>query len=267
MAVFFAYSFLVQTLIVGLLLSICAALAGVPIVLKKNSMIGDGLSHVGFGAVAIATVLGLAPLEFAIPAVIIASFFILKLEDNHKISGDSAIAIISASALALGTFLISITKGVNIDLNSYLFGNILSINNTDIIFSIILTAIILTIYLISYNKIFTLTFDEKFAKSIGVKTDFYRVLFAILCSIIVVLGMRLMGTLLISSLLIFPTLSAMQLFKKFKTVVIFSVLISALTFTLGLFISYICATPTSSTIVLSNLVTFLLVKIINLMLK
>lgn len=259
----FSYSFMTRAFIVGLLISLCASLIGVSLVLRKNSMIGDGLSHVGFGAFALATILNVAPLEFAIPIVIIVSFFILKLNDNSKIHGDSAIALISASSLAIGTFAVSVTKGVNTDINNYLFGSILSISATDVIISIILSILVIVLYIVSYNKIFAITFDEKFAASIGVKTNLYNMIFAVLCSIVVVLGMRLMGSLLISSLIIFPTISSLQLFKSFKKVVISSVFISLLSFTVGLIISYLNATPTGSTIVLVNLFVLIIFKIIS----
>ena len=260
----FSYSFMVKAFVVGILISLCASLIGVSLVLRKNSMIGDGLSHVGFGAFAVATILGFAPLEFAIPIVVIVSFLILKLNENNKIHGDSAIALISASSLAIGTFLISIT-GVNTDINNYLFGSILSINNSDVIISIILSIIVILIYIISFNKIFAITFDERFAKSIGINTNLYNIIFATLCSIVVVIGMRLMGSLLISSLIIFPTLSSLQIFKKFKSVVISSIVISLLSFIIGLVVSYLNATPTGATIVISNLVIFIIFKIISLM--
>ena len=259
----FSYSFMTRAFIVGILISLCASLIGVSLVLRRNSMIGDGLSHVGFGAFAIATILGLAPLEFAIPIVVIVSFFILKLNDNSKIHGDSAIALISASSLAIGTFAISVTKGVNTDINNYLFGSILSINEIDIIVSIVLSILVILLYIISYNKIFVITFDEKFAKSIGINTNFYNMVFASLCSIVVVLGMRLMGSLLISSLIIFPTLSSMQYFKKFKSVVISSVFIAVISFTIGLVVSYNYSTPTGATIVIINLIVFIAFKMIS----
>lgn len=263
----FSYSFMMRAFIVGLLISLCAALVGVSLVLRRNSMIGDGLSHVGFGAFAIATVLGLAPLEFAIPLVIIVSFLILKISEDSKIHGDARIALISASSLAIGTFIISVTKGVNTDINNYLFGSILSINNTDIIVSIILSIFVVLLYIVSYNKIFAITFDEKFAKSIGINTNLYNMIFASLCSIVVVLGMRLMGSLLISSLIIFPTLSSMQLFKKFKSVVISSVIISIVSFSIGLITSYMISTPTGATIVIVNLVVFIIFKVIDLIIN
>lgn len=259
----FNYSFINRAFIVGILLSVCASLIGVSLVLRKNSMIGDGLSHVGFGAFAIATVLNITPLYFALPVVLIASFLILKLNSTNKVHGDSAIALLSASALAIGTFVISITKGVNTDINTYLFGSILSINKEDVIISIILSVIIIILYTIFYNKIFAITFDEKFAKSIGIKTDLYNMIFAALCSIIVVLGMRLMGSLLISSLIIFPCITSMQIYKNFKSVVISSVIISVITFTLGLITSYLCEVPTGSTIVIMNLSLFIIFKIIS----
>ena len=258
----FSYSFMVRAFIVGLLISLCASLIGVSLVLRRNSMIGDGLSHVGFGAFAIATVLGIAPLEFALPVVIISSFFILKISDNSKIHGDSLIALMSSSSLAIGTFVVSLS-GVNTDINNYLFGSVLSINETELVISIILSIVVISLYLFSYNKIFAITFDEKFAKSIGINTNFYNMIFAILCSIVVVLGMRLMGALLISSLIIFPTLSSMQVFKNFKNVVISSVIISVVSFTIGMFISYFYTTPTGATIVIVNLCVLIIFKLLS----
>lgn len=252
----FSYSFMVRALVVGILISLCAALIGVSLVLRKNSMIGDGLSHVSFGCFALATVLGIAPLYFSLPIVIVVSFFILKLSDNNH--GDSIIALVSASSLAIGTFVVSIVPGVNIDINNYLFGSILSIGSLDIICSVILSIIVILLYILSYNKIFAITFDIKFAKSIGINTDFYNIVFSILCSVVIVLGMRLMGSLLISSLIIFPTLSSMHLFKKFKSVVISSVVISIVSFFVGLCVSFNISSPTGSTIVVVNLCIFLL---------
>lgn len=260
----FSYSFMTKAFIVGILISICASLVGISLVLKRNSMIGDGLSHVGFGAFSMATVLNFAPLEFALPIVIISSFLILRLNENSKIHGDSAIAILSSSSLAIGTFVISITKGVNTDINNYLFGSILSISNNDLILSIILSIIVIILYLLCYNQIFALTFDETFAKSIGVKTEVYNIIFACLCSVVVVLGMRLMGSLLISSLIIFPTISAMQIAKNFKGVVILAVIVSLINFVVGLTLSYFLSTPTGATIVIFNLITLIIFKIFNL---
>ena len=254
----FSFTFMQRAFIVGILISLCSSLIGVTLVLKRNSMIGDGLSHVGFGAFAIATVLGFTPLEFAIPVVMVISFLILKLDDNSNIHGDSLIALVSASSLAIGTFVISITKGVNTDINNYLFGSILSLNESDVIISIVLSIIVILLYIFLFNRIFIITFDERFAKSIGIKTNIYNIVLALICSIVVVLGMRLMGSLLISSLLIFPTITSMQIFKTFKKVVISSVFVSIISFVIGLFISYMYATPTGATIVIINLSMLLL---------
>lgn len=258
----FSYSFMNRALIVGILISLCASLIGVSLVLKKNSMIGDGLSHVAFGAFVIASILNFTPIYFAIPVVLISSFLILKINSNSRINEDAKIALLSSSSLAIGTFLVSIT-GVNTDINSYLFGSILSINNIDLITSIILSIIIISLYIISYNKIFAITFDEKFAKSIGINTELYNIIFASLCSVVVVLGMRLMGSLLISSLLIFPTISSSMCFKSFKSVVVSSGIISILTCIIGIIISYILEVPTASSIVIINLVVLFIFKIIS----
>lgn len=263
----FSYDFIIRAIIVGILISLCASLIGTSLVLRHNSMIGDGLSHVGFGAFAIATVLGIAPLKLAIPLVIISSFLILKLSSESKINGDSLIALLSASALAIGTFVISIKKGVNTDINNYLFGSILSVTKQDVILSITLLSIVLILFIFSYNKIFAITFDEKFAKSIGIRTDFYNILFASLCSVIVVIGMKLMGSLLISSLIVFPTISSQIIFKKFKSVVISSSIVSIVAFTIGLITSYIYETPTGATIVIINLLILLVFKIISIINK
>ena len=261
----FSYSFMIKALIVGILISLCASLIGVSTVLKKNSMIGDGLSHVAFMTFALATILHASPLYFSIPIVIIVSFFILRLNNSNKVHGDSMIALVSASSLAIGTFLISVTKGVNIDINNYLFGSILGVDTLDVIISIILAVLVITLYLIFYNKIFAITFDETFSKSIGIKTNIYNAMFAILCSLVVVIGMRLMGSLLISSLIIFPTLISMQLFKKFKSVTISSIVISIITFIIGLILSYVFSSPTGATIVIVNIILFIVAKVISML--
>lgn len=249
----FQYPFMQRALLVGLFVAICAALVGVSLVLRKNSMIGDGLSHTAFSAFALATVFGFAPLYFALPIVILASFFVLRLSRNRKIHGDAAIAVLSASSLALGTFAISVSKGVNIDINSYLFGSILSVSWADVWLSAGLTALVVLLYSFAYHRIFAITFDEEFARSVGVKTVLYDAIFAAICSVVIVLGMRLLGSLLISSLIIFPTLTAMRFAKTFKGVVAVSVIVSAIAFVLGLILSYLLAAPTGATVVLVNL--------------
>ncbi len=263
----FAHSFMLRALIVGILVSICAALIGVSLVLRKHSMLGDGLSHTAFSAFAIATVLGFTPLWFALPITILISFFVLHLGHNRKVNGDAAIALLSASSLAIGTLAISLSRGVNIDLNSYLFGSILSTSWIDVISASILTIIVLLFYFFAFHRIFAITFDENFAKSIGIKTGVYDIIFAIICSAIVVLGMRLLGSLLISSLIIFPALSAMSIAKTFKGATLLSIIISIIAFLIGLIISFFAATPTGATVVIVNLIIFLTIKLIRWLTK
>ena len=202
----------------------------------------------------------------AIPIVVLASFFVLRLGDNAKIYGDSAIALMSASALAIGVFVTSLA-GTNVDINGYLFGSILSINESEIWLSTLLLAVIVIMYVIFHNKIFALTFDEKFARAIGINTKMYNTIFAILCSVLIVLGMRLMGALLISSLVIFPTLSARTVFKNFKSVTVAGAALAVLNFVVGLMASYLLATPTGATVVIVNLIALVILKILNRFIK
>ncbi len=263
----FAHPFMIRALIVGSLISACAALIGVPLVLKKNSMIGDGLSHVAFGAFAIALAAGIMPLWFALPVVVVASFITLQFGNSRKISGDAAIALLSASSLAIGTIAISVSSGANIDLNSYLFGSILAVSWDSVVLSVILTVVLLVFYIFSFHRIFVITFDETFAKSVGVKTEIYNIFFAAICSVVVVLGMRLLGALLISSLIIFPTVIALKLVRSFKAVVITAVIVAVCNFLIGLFLSYLMATPTGATVVVVNLVVLVIVSILNRIIK
>lgn len=253
----FDYEFIREAFIVGISISLCASLLGVSMVLKKHSMIGDGLSHVGFGAAAIASALSWAPLAFAIPVVMVASFFILKLSERSKIHGDSAIAIIASSSLAIGYIVVHST-GTNIEIENYLYGSIYGITKAELWLSVILSFIVVGVFVLSYNRIFSLTFDEQFAKSTGLNTSLYNAIIAMLCSITVVLGMKVMGALLISSLIIFPTLSARQLFMKYKSVVIASAIISVLCFIIGLVINYYVDTPVGSMIVVVNLAVLII---------
>ncbi len=247
-----SYAFIQRALIVGMLISLCSALLGVNLVLKRYSMIGDGLSHVGFGALAIAAAAGLTPLPVAIIIVIICAILLLKITNNGKIKGDSAIAVISASALAIGVIIVSVT-GTNTDLSNYMFGSILAISNFDAILTIILSVIIIILYILFYNRIFAITFDEDFAKATGVKVSIFNTVLAILTAVTVVIGMRMMGALLVSSLIIFPPLCAIKLSKTFKGVTIISALISIISFIVGLILSYILSFPTGATIVVTNL--------------
>ncbi len=260
--IMFSYTFIVRALIVGLLVSLCAALLGVSLVLKRYSMIGDGLSHVGFGAIAIATAFNWAPMEFTIPVVILAAFLLLRISENSNIKGDSAIAMISTGALAIGILAASMTTGMNTDINSYLFGSILAMSISDVVMSVVLSLVVLLLFILFYNKIFAVTFDETFAKATGIMANIYNMLIAFLTAITIVLGMRMMGALLISSLIIFPALSAMRVCKRFKTVVITSAIISVICFLIGLITSYFLSTPTGATVVVLNIVVFVLLTVI-----
>lgn len=248
----FSYDFMRLALVVGLSLALCAALIGVPLVLKRSSMIGDGLSHVAFGAFAIAFSLSLTPLYFAIPVVLLAAFLVVRLNQRSELKSDAIIAVMSAAALAIGSFAITVT-GANVDINSYLFGSILSLSQADLILSLAVTMFCLAIFTVFYHKIFAISFDEDFARSIGVRTQVYSVVFAIMCALVIVLGMRMMGALLISSLMIFPVLTAQQFAKSFRAVVLGAGGFAVLAFLIGLAASYLWGTPSGSTIVLVNL--------------
>lgn len=263
----FSYPFMVRAIIVGLLISICSALLGVILVLKRYSMIGDGLSHVGFGALAIATVLNKEPLLISIPIVVLVSFFLLKINENRKIKGDSAIALISTSSLAIGVMVLSMSTGMNTDVSNYLFGSILGLTKQDVILTSILAIVVVLVFILFYNKIFAITFDEIFSKATGINANLYNMIIALLTSLVIVLGMKTMGSLLISSLMIFPTLTSMRIFKSFKQVIINSLIISIICFLIGIFISYVYDMPTGASIAVVNIIAFIIYYIIGLILK
>lgn len=257
-----SYPFMVRAVVVGVLVSLCAALLGVSLVLKRYSMIGDGLSHVGFGAMAVATAFNFAPLVFSIPVVIAAAFLLLRISESSKIKGDSAIAIISTGALAVGVITVSLTTGMNTDVSSYMFGSILSMTDDDVVLSVILCICVLFMFVFFYTKIFAVTFDESFAKATGTRTGLYNSLIALLTAVTVVLGMRMMGALLISALIIFPALTSMSLCKSFRSVTICSVILSLLCFLIGITASYGLNTPTGATVVVVNIIALIIFKII-----
>ena len=251
-----SYPFMMRAIVVGVLVALCSSLLGVSLVLKRYSMIGDGLSHVGFGALAIATATNCAPLTVSIPLVLAAAFFLLRLSEDSRIKGDSAIALISTGSLAIGVMVISMTSGMNIDVYNYMFGSILAINSTDVILSVILSSVVLVLYLFFYSRIFAVTFDESFAKATGINAGMYNMLIALLTAVTIVLGMRLVGALLISSLIVFPAITSMRLFKSFRSVVISSAVISVVTFLTGIMASYIYATPAGASVVTFNIILF-----------
>ena len=257
------YPFMLRALIVGLLISGCCSVLGVPLVLKRYSMIGDGLSHVAFGAIALASALGFAPMIFTIPVVIITAFLLLRLNDKGKIKGDAATALISVGALAVGVMAVSLSQGMNADVYNYMFGSVLSMSESDVNLSIVLSLSVIILFLCFYNKIFGITFDEDFHTAGGMKTSAYNMLLSFLTAITVVLGMRVMGALLISALLIFPTITSLKLFKTFKGVVLSAVSISFLSFIIGFYASYSFDAPTGATIVIVNIILFLIACFIN----
>lgn len=253
-----SYPFLVRALVGGMLVSLCASLLGVSLVLKRYSMIGDGLSHVSFGALSVALAMGWSPLKVSIPMVVLAAFFLLRITESSKLKSDAAIALISASALAIGIIITSMTTGMTTDVSSYMFGSILAMSREDVILSVVLSAAVLILFVACYHKLFAVTFDENFAKATGVKVDRYNVVIAVLTAVTIVLGMRMMGAMLISSLVIFPALTSMQVFKSFRGVVLCSGALSAVCFFLGMTASYQLSTPAGASVVVVNLAAFLL---------
>ena len=252
----FGYHFIQRALVVGVLVSLCAALLGVSLVLKRYSMIGDGLSHVGFGALAVASAFHLAPLAVAVPVVVLSAILLLRLRGSSRVKGDAAIAIISSSALAIGVIVVSVTSGMNTEVSSYLFGSILSLSRGDAILSVILSLAVLALFLLFYPRLFAVTFDETFARATGTRAELYNTLLAVLTAVTVVLGMRMMGALLISSLIIFPALCAMKLCRSFRGVVLCAAAISVLCFVLGMMASYAFETPSGASVVAADLIAF-----------
>jgi len=253
-----SYDFMIRAIIVGSLVSLCSTLLGTSLVLKRYSMIGDGLSHVGFAALAIAYALQLAPMSVSIPVCVIAAFFLLQLEENSKIKGDAATALLCSGALAVGVMTISLTTGMNTDVCNYMFGSILAISPSDMRLSVVLSVVVLFLYIFFYPRIFAVTFDENFAKASGTNTRFYNMVLALLTSITIVLGMRMMGTLLISSLIVFPSITAMRVCKNFLGTIILASILSLFGFFVGMTLSFLYRIPTGASIVVIDIVLFFL---------
>ena len=254
-----SYEFIQRAFVGGVLVSLCAALLGVSLVLKRYSMIGDGLSHVSYGALAIAMALGVTPIRFSIPVVIIAAFFLLRIAENGKMRSDAAIAVVASSALAIGVIVTSLTTGLSTDVNSYMFGSILAMSKDDVVMCVILSIVVLMMFAFCYHRIFAVTFDESFSKATGVKVNWYNTLISIFTAVTVVLGIKMMGAMLISSLIIFPALTSMRFFKSFRSVTICSAVLSVINFTIGLLASYAFSIPAGASVVVANLGMFILV--------
>ncbi|MCR5451754.1 MAG: metal ABC transporter permease [Lachnospiraceae bacterium] len=259
---YFEYPFVRYALIVGVLISLCSSLLGVTLVLKRFSFIGDGLSHVAFGAIAIASVTGVSnEMIVVLPVTVISAVLLLNSSGKAKIRGDAAIAMISVGALAFGYLLMNVfsaSSNLSGDVCTTLFGStsILTLNPTDVWMCIVLSVIVIAIFIVFYNKIFAVTFDENFAKAVGTKSDLYNLMIAIIIAVIIVLAMNLVGSLLISALVIFPALSAMRLFKSFKSVTVFSAIFSVSCALVGMVVSILGGTPVGSTIVAVDVFAF-----------
>ena len=263
LALYWAYPFVRYALVVGVLIALCSSLLGVTLVLKRFSFIGDGLSHVAFGAMAVAAVLGLTddmPLTLGI--TIVSAILLLRTGQNTKIKGDAAIAMISVGSLAIGYLLMNLfstSSNLSGDVCSTLFGStsILTLTRTEVRLCVVLSVIVAAIFILFYNKIFAVTFDENFAKAVGTKADRYNLLIAVTTAVVIVLAMNLVGSLLISALIIFPALSAMRVYQNFRAVTICSAVLSVCCAALGILISILAGTPVGSTIVAVDLAAFL----------
>ncbi len=259
---YIGFPFVRYALIVGILISLCSSLLGVTLVLKRFSFIGDGLSHVAFGAMAIAAVLRLTnDMPLVLVITVLCAILILKTGQNAKIRGDAAVAMISVGALALGYLLMNIfpTSGnLSGDVCTTLFGStsILTLTKGEVVLSVVLSLTVVAFFVLFYNRIFSVTFDENFARATGMRTGLYNLLIATVVAVIIVLAMNLVGSLLISALVIFPTLSAMRVFKSFRSVTVCSAVFSVGFATLGLLVSIVAGTPVGSTIVAADIIGF-----------
>ena len=262
LAEYLSYSFVQYALITGVLIALCSSLLGVTLVLKRYSFMGDGLSHVAFGAMAVAAVLNIvSEMVVVLPVTILCAILLLKTGQNTKIKGDAALAMVSVGAMAVGYLLLNLyspSANVSGDVCSSLFGStsILTLSGSDVGVCSVMSLIVLAVVVLFYNKIFALTFDETFAKATGVNTNLYNMIVAVVTAVIIVLAMNLVGALLTSALIIFPALSAMRVFRSFKSVILCSAVISVVCATLGIFISILASTPVGATIVIVDLVCF-----------
>lgn len=270
LAQYFQFPFVRYALIVGVLISLCSSVLGVTLVLKRFSFIGDGLSHVAFGAMAIAAVLDISnDMTLVLPVTVACAILLLRTGQNVKIKGDAAIAMISVSTLAVGYLLMNVfstSSNLSGDVCSTLFGStsILTLTKTEVWLCVILSVVVAAAFVFFYHKIFAATFDESFAKATGTNVDLYNLLFAVIIAVMIVLAMNLVGSLLISALVIFPALSAMRVFKSFKAVTICAAILSAVCSALGILVSILAGTPVGSTIVAVDLAAFLIFSVIGM---
>lgn len=270
---YMSYSFVRYALIVGVLVALCSSLLGVTLVLKRFSFIGDGLSHVAFGALAVATVLKIANVNlFIMPVTIICAVLLLRTGNNTKLKGDAAIAMLSVGAMAVGYLILnvfSVSTNVSGDVCSTLFGStsILTLTSADVIMCVAASIIVVAFFIIFYNRIFSVTFDENFTRSMGKNAGMYNLMIAVITAIIIVLAMNLVGSLLITALLVFPALSAMRIMKSFKSVIIYAAILSVLGAVAGIIISIFASTPVGSTIVTIYILIYMINCVIGRMMK
>ena len=270
---YFQYPFVRYAMIVGVLIAMCSSLLGVTLVLKRFSFIGDGLSHVAFGAMAVAAVLNFTNnMLFILPVTIVCAILLLRTGQNTKIKGDAAVAMISVSALAIGYMLMNIfSTGPNVsgDVCSTLFGStsILTLSKAEVLMCIIMSIVVVLFYCLFYNRIFAVTFDETFTRATGKKTELYNLMIAIITAIIIVIAMNLVGSLLVSALIIFPALSAMRMINSFRGVVIYAAILSVICALLGIIISILASTPVGATIVAIDIVAYFINWVLSVILK
>ncbi|MBQ7577114.1 MAG: metal ABC transporter permease [Synergistaceae bacterium] len=253
------YSFVQRALIAGSLISVCASVLGVILVLKHYSLIGHGLSEIGFASLSIAAALEISAIYITAPSVIIAAFVIMFVSEKFKTAGDIAIAVASSAALAMGVIISSLSGSAS-NMSSYLFGSVLALSESDLIFAVILAVIVIFSFIIFYNRLFLITYNEDYARSLGINITFYQALISILTALIVVTGMRIMGTLLISGVIILPAVSAKSLASGFKSLVIISAIISFTAFIAGLILSFVMNLPAGAGVILTNTIILILVK-------
>ncbi len=252
-----SYPFIFRALVVGSLVSLCAALLGVVLVLKRYSLIGHGLADVGFASLTIGLAMGVSVFEFSMPVVIAASFAIMFVSQRYRAKGDVVIGITATSALALGVIVAARTNGFNVDVCNYMFGSVLAMNDDDLYLSLGLGAVVVLLYAVFYNRLFLMTQDEEFARACGINVSFYQFLLSFLIAITVVVGMRMMGTLLISSLIIFPAVTARRLTRTFGGMTVAAALISLGCFAVGMALSFVRDWPTGASVVAVNMAAFI----------
>ncbi|MDO4740676.1 MAG: metal ABC transporter permease [Eubacteriales bacterium] len=252
------YPFMQRALIVGVLVSLSAALLGVILVLKRYSLIGHGLGEVGFASLSLSTALGLPQMAVSVPMVGLGAVFIMWLSRKKKIGGDAAIGVISTGALSFGVIITSLTQGFNIDVSNYMFGSILALTESDLLLSAVLSVVVIVMFVVLFNRLFSVTYDEVNAQATGVNVDLYQMVIALLTAVTVVLGMRMMGTMLISSLIIFPAMAARRLTHSFRGMVALSATISVVCFLIGLALSFLWNLPTGASVVACDIAALLL---------